>query len=92
MFPTAHSTVYYNEAGEPLGWSDESSYDPTGDEYGGPDEDYPTDEDYDPSEDDDIEEVRDDFLCTNCDGSGCLDCRSTFYDTEDERELPGDEP
>lgn len=28
MFPTAHSTVYYNEAGEPMGWSDESGYDP----------------------------------------------------------------
>lgn len=28
MFPTAHSTIYRNEAGEPLGWSDESSYEP----------------------------------------------------------------
>lgn len=26
MFPGPHATVYYNEAGEPLGWSDESSY------------------------------------------------------------------
>jgi hypothetical protein len=25
MFPTAHSIVYYNEAGEPLGW-DEPEY------------------------------------------------------------------
>lgn len=37
MFPTAHSTVYRNEAGEPLGWSDESGYDPR--------------EDYDPGDD-----------------------------------------
>jgi hypothetical protein len=33
MFPTANSTVYYNEAGEPLGWSDESYYEPDPDDY-----------------------------------------------------------
>lgn len=33
MFPTASSTVYYNEAGEPLGWSDESSFEPEYDPY-----------------------------------------------------------
>lgn len=33
MFPTANSTVYYNDAGEPLGWSDESSYEPDYDPY-----------------------------------------------------------
>lgn len=27
-FPGPHATVYYNEAGEPLGWSDESGYEP----------------------------------------------------------------
>jgi len=27
-FPGAHSTVYYNEAGEPLGWDDESYFEP----------------------------------------------------------------
>lgn len=33
MFPTAQSTVYYNEAGEPLGWSDESYFEPEYDPY-----------------------------------------------------------
>ena len=28
MFPTAHSTIYYNEEGEVLGWSDDSYYEP----------------------------------------------------------------
>ena len=46
MFPTAHSSVYYNEAGEPLGFSDESYYDPYD-----PDDDY---DDYEPY--DDLEE------------------------------------
>lgn len=27
-FPGPNATVYYNDAGEPLGWSDESSYEP----------------------------------------------------------------
>jgi hypothetical protein len=27
-FPNAHSTVYRNEEGEVLGWSDETSYEP----------------------------------------------------------------
>ncbi len=27
-FPTAHSTVYRNAEGEPLGWSDETYYEP----------------------------------------------------------------
>jgi hypothetical protein len=28
MFPTAGAQVYYNEAGEPLGWDAASSYEP----------------------------------------------------------------
>lgn len=33
MFPGPNATVYYNEAGEPLGWSDESYYEPDPDEF-----------------------------------------------------------
>jgi len=33
MFPTASSTVYRNEAGEPIGWSDESYYKPDVDDF-----------------------------------------------------------
>lgn len=28
MFPGPNATVYYNEVGEPLGWSYESGYEP----------------------------------------------------------------
>lgn len=28
MFPGPNATVYYNEAGEPLGWSDETYFEP----------------------------------------------------------------
>lgn len=28
MFPTASSSVYYNDAGEPLGWNNDSSFEP----------------------------------------------------------------
>jgi hypothetical protein len=52
MFPTAGATVYVNEAGEPLGWSDESSNDPYD-----PDDVYFDNEgdfdDYDPDDDPD---------------------------------------
>jgi len=43
MFPTAHSTIYRNDAGEVIGWSDESYYEP---EYNdSPYDDYYDDED-----------------------------------------------
>lgn len=45
-FPTATSTVYYNEAGEPLGWSDESSFEPEYDDF---------DYDYDRDLDDEVD-------------------------------------
>jgi len=88
MFPGAHAQVYYNEAGEVLGW-DYPSDEPQGSDpyddyvhdrhsYG-----YPDDGSEYEDEEVEVEEVRDDFLCTNCDGSGCLDCRPTFYDTEE---------
>lgn len=32
-FPGPHDTVYYNEAGEPIGWSNETLYEPEPDEY-----------------------------------------------------------
>jgi len=34
MFPTANSIVYYNEAGEPLGWDTDYGYEPDVDPYG----------------------------------------------------------
>jgi hypothetical protein len=33
MFPTAHSQVYYNEAGEPLGWDTPYDGPPENDPY-----------------------------------------------------------
>lgn len=36
MFPGANANVYYNEAGEPLGWD----YDPPDDDPGDPYDDY----------------------------------------------------
>jgi hypothetical protein len=42
MFPGAGARVYYNEAGEPIGWDypsyDEPDYDPVDDLYGPDDE------------------------------------------------------
>ena len=48
MFPSAHSTVYYNEANEPIGWSDESQNDPYD-----PDDYLDYDENYEPDYEDD---------------------------------------
>jgi hypothetical protein len=52
MFPTATSTVYYNEDGEVLGW-DTNSDDPHDDPYG--DDDYGPEPE--PEEDDDDEAI-----------------------------------
>jgi hypothetical protein len=48
-FPGPYATVYHNEAGEPIGWSDESSYEPEFDEFD-------VDVDDDDCEDEDLEE------------------------------------
>lgn len=32
-FPGANATIYRNEAGEPIGWSDESYYEPDPDDF-----------------------------------------------------------
>jgi len=47
MFPTASSTIYRNEEGEVLGWSDETYYDAES-AY----DDFYDDDRYDPYEDD----------------------------------------
>ena len=49
MFPGAHANVYYNEAGEPLGWD----YDPPDDDPGDPYDDY---DNYDYEEEDEEDE------------------------------------
>ena len=33
MFPGPNATVYRNEDGEPIGWSDESYYEPDPDDF-----------------------------------------------------------
>ena len=53
-FPTASSTVYYNEAGEPLGWSDETSFDPYDDAYFDDLEDEVDEDEWDDNSDPDL--------------------------------------
>lgn len=49
-FPTAGSQVYYNDAGEPLGWDNPGPEDPPGDDD---ENDYFDDEPYDDEDEDD---------------------------------------
>jgi hypothetical protein len=54
MFPGAHATVYRNEDGEPIGWSDESYYEPSDWDM----DDYGYDDSFDADEDeDDIDQI-----------------------------------
>ncbi len=51
MFPGAGAQVYYNEAGEPLGWDYPDLYEPDYDPYN--DQYYVADDDDDNDDDDD---------------------------------------